>query len=140
MLVSFFVTTFQLMLDHLKDFFKANQKDIILFIGIAFISLSSFALGQLTAPRPEKTPIRFTEYDVAKIFSASAGGAGDGSTSSPQGDEKIFVASKSGKYYHYPWCSGATNIKEANKVWFSSGQQAKNAGYAPAPNCPGLEE
>lgn len=122
------------MLEHLKEFFKSNQKDIVLFIGIIFVSLSSFALGRLTAPRPEKTPIRFTEYDVAKIFSASQDGAGEGS------DEKIFVASKSGKYYHYPWCPGATNIKEANKVWFSSGVEAKAKGYAPAPNCPGLEE
>lgn len=121
------------MIEHLKEFFKSNQKDLVLLIGIIFVSLSSFALGRLTAPRPEKTPIRFTEYDVAKIFGGGTNGVGESSA-------KTLVASKNGKYYHFPWCPGATNIKETNKVWFSTVAEAKTAGYQAAPNCLGLEE
>lgn len=49
-----------------------------------------------------------------------------------------YVASKTGKSYHLPWCSGAKLIKEDNKVWFSSKEEAEARGYAPAGNCPGI--
>jgi methylphosphotriester-DNA--protein-cysteine methyltransferase len=48
------------------------------------------------------------------------------------------VASKSGKAYHLPWCSGAQRIKEANKIYFASKAEAEQAGYTPAANCPGI--
>ncbi len=48
------------------------------------------------------------------------------------------VASKNGTKFYLPSCSGAARIKEANKVWFSSRQDAEAAGYSAAANCPGL--
>jgi len=52
--------------------------------------------------------------------------------------EKSFVASKNGTKYHYPWCPGAQSIKEENKIWFSTKEEAEKAGYQPASNCKGL--
>jgi len=49
-----------------------------------------------------------------------------------------YVASKSGTKYHFPWCAGARSIKEDNKVWFASKEEAELAGYEPAANCKGL--
>jgi methylphosphotriester-DNA--protein-cysteine methyltransferase len=49
-----------------------------------------------------------------------------------------YVASKSGSAYHFPWCSGAQRIKEENKVWFETKEEAELAGYRPASNCKGL--
>ena len=49
-----------------------------------------------------------------------------------------YVASKSGTKYHLPGCSGAKRIKEENKVWFDTKEQAAAAGYTPASNCPGI--
>lgn len=49
-----------------------------------------------------------------------------------------YVASKSGTKYHLPSCSGAKRIKEENKVWFATKEQAAAAGYEPAANCPGI--
>lgn len=49
-----------------------------------------------------------------------------------------YVASKSGTKYHLPTCSGTKRIKEENKVWFETKEQAVAAGYGPAANCPGL--
>ncbi|MEK7120782.1 MAG: hypothetical protein AAB840_01690 [Patescibacteria group bacterium] len=49
------------------------------------------------------------------------------------------VASKSGSKYHLPWCSGASTIKEENKIWFDSVEEARKAGYTPAGNCKGIE-
>jgi hypothetical protein len=49
-----------------------------------------------------------------------------------------YVASKSGQSYHLPWCSGAKQIKEENKIYFDSKEEAEAAGYAPAKNCKGI--
>ncbi len=49
-----------------------------------------------------------------------------------------FVGSRSGKAYHYPWCPGAKRIKEENKVWFHTKEEAVGKGYHPAANCEGL--
>lgn len=49
-----------------------------------------------------------------------------------------FVASKNGTKYYLSSCSGAGRIKESNKVWFTSKEDAETAGYTPASNCPGL--
>lgn len=49
-----------------------------------------------------------------------------------------YVASKTGKKYYLPNCSGANRIKEANKVWFATVESAQAAGLTPAANCPGL--
>lgn len=46
-----------------------------------------------------------------------------------------FVASRNGKNYYYPWCSGVARLKEANKIWFSSAQAAQAAGYTLAKSC-----
>ncbi len=49
-----------------------------------------------------------------------------------------YVGSKNGTKYHLPWCAGAQQIKEENKVWFSSKKEAEGAGYTPAANCKGI--
>lgn len=45
------------------------------------------------------------------------------------------VASKNGtKYYHLD-CGGVSRIKEENKTYFNSIDEAENAGYEPAAGC-----
>ena len=50
------------------------------------------------------------------------------------------VASRSGTKYHLQTCPGAKQIKEANKITFSSIEEAKAAGYTAAANCKGFQE
>ena len=45
------------------------------------------------------------------------------------------VASKSGSKYYYPSCAGASRISPANKIWFSTEDEAAAAGYSLATNC-----
>ena len=49
-----------------------------------------------------------------------------------------YVASRTGKSYHLPWCSGAKQIKEENKIYFTSKESAEAAGYVAAKNCKGI--
>lgn len=49
-----------------------------------------------------------------------------------------FVASKKGTAYHLLTCPGAKQIKEENKIYFQTKEEAIAAGYKPAANCPQL--
>ncbi len=100
------------------------------------VALGAFGLGRLSALPSSQAGLRVVGADegVASVIAAGAAGATAGEN--PGG--KV-VASKTGSKYHFPWCAGARTIKESNKVWFQSAQEARKAGYEPAGNCKGLE-
>lgn len=92
---------------------------------ILLVGLVSFGLGRLSALE-EAWPA------VALLAAPEAAGMRE---MAPGG---LYVASRRGSTYHYPWCSGAQAIATANKVWFSSEEEARRAGYRAAKNCKGL--
>ena len=49
--------------------------------------------------------------------------------------QKNYVASKSGTKYHAMNCSGTKTIKETNKIYFSTEDEAQAAGYTRSANC-----
>lgn len=113
---------------------RTNQSDLFIAALIFLVGLGSFGLGRLSAVWPRKEPL--TIQEVATTTTAGEGTATVlGSTFPTQGK---YVASKSGKVYHYPWCPGAARIKEENKIWFQTKQEAEGRGLRPAGNCPGL--
>ncbi len=152
------------MIPEIKKFFKDNEADIILVVGIVLISLMSFGGGWLmgiNSVLPQTTAnedIKIEEI-LPDSLTASTSEAVETmqdeeiknpteeiTTNSTQAiqtadqGEKQIVASKNGEAYYYIWCSGAKRIKEENKVYFSSKEEAEKAGYRPAKTCPGLEE
>ncbi len=108
-------------------------KSALIPIVILFVGLISFGLGRLSAISERKSPVEI--MNEVGLHSSN-----DGSPTSfiESVSTSLFVASKSGKKYHYPWCSGAQRIKERNKIWFNTKQEAEGAGYTPASNCKGL--
>lgn len=46
-----------------------------------------------------------------------------------------YVGNRNSKKFHYSWCSSVSDIKEKNKVPFSSVQAAEEAGYEPCKKC-----
>ncbi len=124
-----------------KEFMQ--NSDILLSILIVAISLSSFALGRYSVT--EKATGTISSQQKAEVVNSMNGGSVPGvekevptetSVSPQQGSE--YVASKNGTKYHLPWCSGAKRIKEENKVFFQTKEEAEKAGYAPASNCKGI--
>ena len=51
-------------------------------------------------------------------------------TSAPAVTSKTFVASKNSNLYHHVSCPSANRIKEENKLWFSTHEEAEKAGYS----------
>ncbi len=114
----------------IKLFVITKEKDLFFIILLLVTACLAFGLGRLAQIEANRTPIRIEiptadeEISVADQVTASLGG--------------LYVASKSGTKYHFPWCAGALRIKEENKIWFDSKEQAEIAGYEPAANCKGL--
>jgi len=46
-----------------------------------------------------------------------------------------FLASINGKAYYPKDCAAANRIKEENRIWFNTKEEAELQGYQPAQNC-----
>lgn len=142
----------------LKDFFVKHENRIVLFIGVILLSFISYGIGRLSVPQPqEPIIIQASSKDILKDNSIvkeeikpkeknlTAQTQNDSIKSEKTKEENkiiknigLYVASKNGTKYHLPTCSGAKRIKEENKIWFDSKQEAEKAGYSPAKNCKGI--
>ncbi len=96
-----------------------------LIVIVFLVAFASFGLGKFSAFEDARPPVSIREASVASAFAAMAPGG-------------LLVAARGGNTYYYPWCTGASKINAANKVWFDSEAAARKAGYAPAQNCKGL--
>lgn len=118
-------------------------KDIGIVLAIVFLGVFSFGLGRLSGLSTNVIPVTLCESVLPIPSTAITAGAGNAAKSNigstePYTGMATYVGSKSGSVYHFPWCSGAQRIKEENKIWFSSKEEAQLAGYRPATNCKGL--
>ncbi len=110
-----------------------ERRDIFTILIILLVAFASFGLGRISKIESIQEPVRIEQ--TVSVVNAKNG--------SKQAildvNDKMYVASKNGSKYHYPWCSGAKRISDTNKIWFNSTQSAKKAGYTPAGNCKGLK-
>jgi len=132
-------------LEKVKAWCLANKSDLFTAALIFLVGLGSFGLGRLSVIWPEKDPITITDADVTQNTDAGGASVPTGASAESAAISTAvasakgkYVASKSGAYYHFPWCAGALRIKEANKIWFQTKQEAEGRGLKPAANCPGL--
>lgn len=129
-------------LEKVKGWVLKNRTDLLTALIIFLIGMASFGLGRLSVVLPQKEPIRledpgFSQEKQEEQQKEQQEQAADvpGPTALKNG---AFVASKSGSVYYAVWCSGVSRIREENKVWFQTKEEAKAQGYRPAKNCPGL--
>jgi hypothetical protein len=130
-----------------SNFKRFVQNNDILSVGLfVALSLGSFLLGRASVGVGD-TPASVREGAVVIVATEPTPNLAESATtttttpqvtgiSSPT--EGGYVASKSGEKYHLPWCSGAKSIKEENKIWFKTKEEAEAAGYTPAANCKGI--
>ena len=130
--ISHFLLRGKSLLKHLEN------KDIFTILTIILVAFASFGLGRLSKIEERASPIRVE--NTARVLEGGKGNLAETSALSKSVPIEVgtYVASKTGKKYHLPWCSGAQRIKEENKVWFDSKESSEQAGYTPAANCKGL--
>lgn len=135
----------------IANFFQSDKGHQALLTALGIVlALGSFLLGRLSLAGDVHQNVVVTStvtQDSKQEQDAYVPPASDGSLSNRQTATAAsapiavlgkYVASKSGSAYHFPWCSGAKRIKEENKVYFNSKEEAEKAGYHPAGNCKGL--
>jgi hypothetical protein len=116
---------------------------LFLSLVIILVATLSFGLGRLSSsPDQEGISISFDQSLAALL---APGGEGKPQTASAiqsmQGTAAEnnmgggVMASKSGTKYHFPDCPGAKQIKEANKLYFSTPEEAEASGFTLAGNC-----
>ena len=126
---------------NIAGFFRSDKpRDFFLALVIVAVGVGGFALGRLS--------LRSAHRDVALVRAPWA--EAPPAPAVPEGARQVplreaqapapgrVVGSLKGSVYHLPWCAGASRIKEENRRWFSSVEEAERAGYRPAANCPGL--
>ncbi|OGZ97886.1 MAG: hypothetical protein A3J10_01140 [Candidatus Sungbacteria bacterium RIFCSPLOWO2_02_FULL_54_10] len=120
-----------------------RKNDLFIAAVIFLVGLGSFGLGRLSAIMPSKPPIKVTSPQITDIAaqdasSAAVGAGGLAAKAAATSAAGRYLGSVSGTAYHLPWCPGAQRIKEQNKIWFQTKEEAEKKGYKPAGNCPGL--
>ena len=137
---------------YMHEKLKSWLADDTLYIAILLIlvSVASFGLGRQSMGEGSiaavSSPVKVqlvasSTFLVPKNTASSAPtGVGNGAAVITAPVPKAastgsYVASKSGSKYYKTTCSGAKRIKEANKVYFASVEEAAAAGYSPAANC-----
>ncbi len=120
---------------------KQQERPLVWLGFLLLTNLLAFGLGRLTILVGESEPIT-VDYQPQVMASQVAQVAPATTQEKPKvslGKVTQLVASKSGTKYHLPNCPGAKQIKESNKIFFASVEEAIRAGYTPAANCPGLK-
>lgn len=133
------------------DNFKRLLSDDVFFYSalLVLIAISSFGLGRfsMATNMPKIHTLPSTSVIVTKNSSQPALQQELNiplSTSTPtataplKNTKKIYVGSRNGTKYHLLTCSGAQHIKETNKIFFSSKEDAQKAGYTPSNTCKGI--
>ena len=112
--ISHFLLRGKSLLKHLEN------KDIFTILTIILVAFASFGLGRLSKIEERASPIRVE--NTARVLEGGKGNLAETSALSKSVPIEVgtYVASKTGKKYHLPWCSGAQRIKEETKVWFDS--------------------
>jgi len=135
----------------MTNFLKNNQEKFLLLLGFILVFSAGFSSGyfyfqeqdgneyNITIKEPSQDckdlfnaePIK--EY-IEVDFNSSNQVKGEQSKSDSVNLENktgMFVASKNSKIYHLPDCQYVKRIKDANKIWFGSAKEAREAGYSP---------
>jgi hypothetical protein len=131
----------------LKTFLEGRY---FLPIIIILVAISAFALGRVTVENANREPVRVisnnpsyikegTESKTPVLNPNNSANLNSATISNSLDATEQVVASKSGTKYHYPWCAGAKQISEKNKITFNSIAEARAKGYTPASNCKGLK-
>lgn len=130
-------------LRRVNAFLAANRNDLGIAALVFLVGMIGFGLGRLSRSWPSAYPLVIENASGDATTADTKGTAAIGQVlrkipASADASNGTYVASKNGSAFHLPSCSGAKRIKDENRIWFQTEEDAMRAGYKPAANCPGL--
>lgn len=111
-----------------------SDQSLYITMVLILVAAASFGLGRQSII----TSTTALDRNEATVVTATTKPEAAATTIETPLSSTYYVASKNGQVYHLPHCSGAKNISEANKITFTSKEEAEAAGYRPAANCKGI--
>lgn len=109
-------------------------KDILVIIIVILVGLGSFELGRLSKENSAASGLKIeypnqTEEQTTSLVLPEK----NFSTASPS-DKNFFASSRGTKYYSIG-CSAGKTIKQANRIYFATREEAETAGYELSSAC-----
>lgn len=120
----------------IKAFAQGLSGDLLVAILFVVVTFLAFGLGRLSALQQTAPPVAFVDGPYTAGTASTQAESTQPITTAATG---AIVASKKGTKYHFPWCPGAQQMSESNKIYFDNEAAARAAGYTPASNCKGLQ-
>ena len=116
-------------------------KDILIVVIIILVGLASFELGRLSKENGSsgikiEYPTQLESQSASAILSQNYPNTNTkiSPTVSNSGNKTFFASSKGNKYYTIS-CSAGKTIKQENRVYFATGEEAQAAGYTLSSSC-----
>ena len=121
-------------MEKIKQFLESEKgKDILIVIIVILVGLGSFELGRLSKENSTSgVKIEYPKQDSNQEASVIS------STKVPtvnSNSGKTFFASSKGSKYYSLGCSAGKTIKLENRVYFTTGEEAQQAGYVLSSSC-----
>lgn len=115
-------------------------KDILVVIIVILVGLASFELGRLSKSTPAGLKIEYPsqsgiqEANTISVNSVVGLPNGNPTTELNSVTKKFFASNRGSKYYSIG-CSAGKTIKQENRVYFSTREEAEKAGYVLSTSC-----
>ena len=125
-------------MEKIKVFLESDKgKDILIVIIVILVGLGSFELGRLSK-EDSNSGIKIEYPDLEAGQEASVISAAEYSNilqNDQMSTTKTFFASKQGTKYYSIGCSAGKDIKQENRIYFSTKEDAERAGYELSSSC-----
>jgi hypothetical protein len=134
-------------MEKIKGFMDSNRgKDILTVIIVILVGLGSFELGRLSkmnsdagikiVPSPMiGSQVSNQSANVVSAVIATPSPTPKVTTPTTPAKVNYFFASNRGSKYYPMGCSAGKNIKQENRVYFTSASEAEKAGYELSSSC-----
>lgn len=128
-------------MEKIKRFVESETgKDILVVLIVILVGLGSFELGRLSKENQSSgIKIEYPDQIEAKGVNVTSNVISSANTSllDPASNSigKTFFASSRGSKYYTISCSAGKTIKQENRVWFTTGNEAEQAGYTLSSGC-----
>lgn len=137
----------------MSEFLKNHQEKLFLLLGFILIfftgAFSGYSYFQEQGNNKNSITIEDASQDCQDLFKENSvnkyinnnsnsnssaqvkGEQNNLNNTIPQNKTGMFVASKNSKIYHLPDCKYVKRIKDENKIFFKSAEDAREKGYTP---------
>jgi len=123
-------------MEKIKQFFGSEKgKDILVVLIVILVGLGSFELGRLSKEAGSSGIKVVYPIENEAVTLKQPAGAVLADSDNQANSEKNFFASNRGTKYYSVDCSAGKNIKQENRVYFATGEEAERAGYELSSSC-----